>query len=315
MSTQTMSTTRSRKPFYFGPNERLTGAITEPPQGRATIGAVIAGMGIAEVRVARALASLGIATLQIREREEPDDWKAVLNARGVDNFREGLELLRAKHAIERFVCMGNCGIGSAAFRVAVDDPRVIGLILSNPHISPALTIRESYARRFLSLASWKQLLAGKANLRYHLPNARLLAMSLLTRVARISERALIDQSGHNQDATMPDRFDERVADLVRRGTKVLMAFSENDEGLTYFRRLYGHSFERLEAMPGLSIELLPTTTHIPSHDNAAVDTLVSMVERWARDSGLAARPTARYDTARAASSPVRTFRPVGGSGR
>lgn len=287
-----MSTTRSRKTFEFGPDGRLIGAITDPPQGRATIGAVIAEMGLAEMRVARTLASLGIVTLQIREREKPVDWeaeKAGLNSMWTDNFRSALELLREQRGIERFICMGNCGRGSVAFRIALDDPRVIGLILSNPHISPALTIRESYAQRLLSPASWKQLLAGRANLRYHLPNVRLLAMSLLRRVARIPERALIDQSGHNQDATMPDRFDERVRDLLRRGVKVLMAFSENDPGITYFRRLYGQSFERLKSMPGLSIELLATTTHIPSHDNAAASALVSMVDRWAHDSGYAGR--------------------------
>lgn len=287
-----MSTTRSRKTFEFGPDGRLIGAITDPPQGRATIGAVIAEMGLAEMRVARTLASLGIVTLQIREREKPVDWeaeKAGLNSMWTDNFRSALELLREQRGIERFICMGNCGRGSVAFRIALDDPRVIGLILSNPHISPALTIRESYAQRLLSPASWKQLLVGRANLRYHLPNVRLLAMSLLRRIARIPEQALIDQSGHNQDATMPDRFDERVRDLLRRGVKVLMAFSENDPGITYFRRLYGQSFERLKSMPGLSIELLATTTHIPSHDNAAASALVSMVDRWAHDSGYAGR--------------------------
>jgi hypothetical protein len=267
-------------------------------------------MGIAEVRIARTLANLGIVTLQFREREDIDDWKTAFNTRGVDNFREALQLLHDRHGVARFICVGNCGRGSAAFRVAVEDPRVIGLILSNPHISPALTIKESYAKRLTSLASWKQLLTGKANLRYHLPNVRLLAMSLLTRVASISEKALIDQSGHNQDATMPDRFDDRVAELVRRGAHVLMAFSENDEGLTYFRRLYGQSFERLVAMPGLSIELLPTTTHVPSHDNAAVSSLVNMVDRWARASGFAPEPPASDGRPQAVGPTVRPLQPA-----
>jgi hypothetical protein len=184
------------------------------------------------------------------------------------------------------------------------------LILSNPHISPALTIKESYARRFLSAASWKQLLTGKANLSYHLPNVRLLAMSLLRRVARISEQHLIDQSGHNQDATMPDRFDERVGHLVRRGVKILIAFSENDEGLSYFRRLNGQSFERLEAVRGLSIELLPTMTHIPSHDTAATSALVGMVNLWAHDSGFTTPTPTRPRTE---SPGARTLQPVGSS--
>ena len=108
---------------------------------------------------------------------------------------------------------------------------------------------------------------------------------------------------------MPDRFDERVRDLVRRGVRVLMAFSENDEGLTYFRRLYGQAFERLEAMSGLSIELIATTTHVPSFDAAAASALVGMVERWAHDSGFAS-PESKPS---AASPSMRPLRPVGGS--
>jgi len=308
--------TKSRKTFGFGTEDRLIGSITDPPQGRATIGAVIAEMGMAEMRVARALASRGIVALQFKERDEPVDWnaeKAALNSGYLRNYREAVELLRERYGIERFIFMGNCGRGSIAFRIAYDDPRVIGLILTNPHISPALTIKESYANRLLSLASWKQLLTGKADLRYHLPNLPLLAMSLLKRVARISEQTLIDQSGHNQDATMPDRFDKRVADLVRRGVKVLMAFSENDPGLAYFRKLYGQSFERLESVPGLSIELLSTTTHIPSHDSAAASALVSMVDRWAHDSGFGMPSPSRDNQPRAPSPPARPLRPVGGS--
>jgi pimeloyl-ACP methyl ester carboxylesterase len=300
-----MSTVRRCKVFDFGSNNRLIGAITDPPHG-ATIGAVIAGMGVAELRVARALASFGIVTLQIREREESADWIAALNERGVRNFKEAIEYLREQRGLQRFICMGNCGRGSIAFRVALEDPRVIGLVLSNPHISPALTIRESYAKRLMSPASWKQLLAGKANFGYHLKNARLLGMALLRRAARISEQKLIDESGHNKDATMPDRFEERVGQLVRRGVKVLMAFSENDAGLTYFRKLYGQSFERLATVPGLSIDLLPTLTHIPSHDSAAASALVSMVNRWARDSGFAPTHSRVHEPAGRPLQPVRS---------
>jgi hypothetical protein len=276
---------RSPKTFYFGPDDCLQGAITDPTHGRATIGAIIHGMGVAELRTARKLAKLGIVTLQMQIHQEPDDWVTLLNAEGVRYCKEAIKLLHEQRGVDSFICMGNCGRGSISFRVALDDPRVVGLILTNPHISPALTIRESYAQRFLSRESWRRLLGGTANLTYHLPNIRLLVLSLLGRVLGVTERKLIDQSGHNKDLTMPDRFDQRVAGLARRGVKVLMAFAENDEGLSYFRRLYGQSFGRLTS--GLSIKLLATTTHIPSHDDAAAGALARMVDEWAREAGFA----------------------------
>lgn len=275
-----------RKTFEFGPNNCLVAAITDPPRGAPTIGAIISGMGVAEVRAARALARLGIVVLQVRQKEAPDDWKALLNADGVRYCKESIEVLRERRGVEQFICMGNCGRASIAFRVALEDPRVIGLILTNPHISPALTIRESYARRLLSPASWRRLLAGKANLGYHLPHVRLLAMSLFGHVARIDEKKLIDQSGHNRDLTLPDGFDERVRGLAERGVRVLMAFSENDEGLSYFRRLYGQAFERLARIPGVSLDLLSTSTHVISHDDAAAGALVALISRWAQEAGL-----------------------------
>src|SRR5690349_18467237 len=123
-----MSTTRSRKTFEFGPGERLTGSISDPPHGRAAIGAVIVGMGIAEFRVARKLASLGIVTLQNRERNEDPEWKAEFNKPAIANFRKAIKFLPEHRGDGRYIGMGNGGGGSVAFRVALDDPHVIGLI-------------------------------------------------------------------------------------------------------------------------------------------------------------------------------------------
>jgi hypothetical protein len=295
-----MSATPSRRTFEFGPDDCLVAAITDPPGGASKIGAVVAGMGIAEFRVARMLANLGIVTLQVREKNPPADWNTLinlLNAEGVRYCKESIEVLRDRRGVERFICMGNCGRGSIPFRVALEDPRVVGLILSNPHISPALTIRESYAQRLLSAESWRRLLSGKADLKYHLPNARLLAMSLFGRVAGIDEKKLIDQSGHNKDLTLPDRFDERVRGLTERGVRVLMAFAENDEGLAYFRRLYGQSFEKLKAIPGVSLELLATSAHVISQDDDAAGALAGLISAWVRDAGFAS-PATRAETSR-----------------
>jgi pimeloyl-ACP methyl ester carboxylesterase len=276
-------TVAARRPFEFGSDARLTGMITDPRHGASGVGAVIFGMGSAEVRAARLLAQHGIVVLQVRQKDEIEGWHAAQNASGVRRCKESIELLREQRGVERFICMGNCGKASIVFRVALEDPRVVGLILTNPHISPALTIRESYAKRLLSAKSWRRLLAGKANFAYHVPNLRLLAMALFGRFIRVDEKALINRSGHNEDLTIPDRFDERLRGLTRRGVKVLLAFSQNDEGLSYFRKLYGQSFEKVSRIPGVSFDLIRTDTHILSNDDAAAGTLMRLIARWIED--------------------------------
>src|SRR4051812_38154830 len=155
--------------FRFGPEQCLIGAISDPKTSPCSIGAIIWGMGAGELRIARSLARLGIVAMLLRQKERAFSR---LDTEGVRYCKEAIEVLRAKRGVESFILMGICGRASISFYTAVDDPRVIGLILTNPALSPGLTVLESYKNKLRSADSWRRLFAGKLDLSYHLKSAK-----------------------------------------------------------------------------------------------------------------------------------------------
>src|SRR6187551_2631883 len=118
---------RPPKTFRFGPDDCLVATITDPVNDASKIGAVIWGMGVGEIRVARALARLGIVALQVRQKERAFEQ---LDTEGVRYCKAAIELLAEKRRVDNFVLFGNCGRASICFHTAIQDPRVSGLILT-----------------------------------------------------------------------------------------------------------------------------------------------------------------------------------------
>jgi len=275
-----MPAPRAPKVFRFGPDDCLVATITDPANGCSEVGAIVWGMGVAEVRIARALARLGIVALQIRQKERAF---ARLDSEGVRYCKAAMEVLAEKRGVENFVLMGNCGKASICFHTALQDRRVSGLILTNPHVSEALTVSTSFKRRLLSKESWRKLITGEFHLGYHLAAARKLKTLILGRILHAEEKDLIATADLNRDLTLPDRIPERLVALAARGVRILLAFSQKDEGLGYFRTQYGKSFEKLSAVPGVSVEVLPTDAHVLSLDDSASGALAKFISRWASE--------------------------------
>lgn len=276
------SAARAPRTFKFGPDECLVAAITDPKGGAAKVGAIIWGMGVGDVLIARALARLGIVVVQVRQKERAFQR---LDTAGVAYCKAAIELLAEQRGIDSFILLGNCGRASICFRTALDDPRVTGLILSNPHVSQVFTVKETYKRKLLSLNSWKRVLTGRAGLRYHLNSARLLKMLLLGRLTRMDEKTLAEKTNDSGDLAFPDRIDDRLRGLAARGARIFMVFSETDAGLDYFRKLYGKQFERLQGVPRVSVEVLRTSEHVISLDDSAAKTFADAISHWAGSAG------------------------------
>lgn len=266
--------------FTFGTEQNLFGAISDPKGPASSVGAIMWGIGAGELRVARSLARIGIVTMLMRQRK---GGFARLDTEGVRYCREAIEALRSRRSVDSFILVGNCSRASISLRVAVDDPRVIGLILSNPAMDPVFTTFESYKRKLLSAAAWRRLLAGKVSPLFHLRSAKRIKTLFLGRFTRTDEKELIAKSGarFNGDMMMPDNVGPRLEALAGRGVRVLLIFSENDIALGYFRKLYGRSFDGLNEVPGMSAEVLPTPAHILTLDDSAAGVFSETVCRWA----------------------------------
>jgi hypothetical protein len=266
--------------FTFGADQNLFGAICDPKGPLSSVGAIIWGVGAGELRVARSLARLGVVAMLMRQRKGEFDR---LDTEGVRYCREAIETLRSMRAVDRFIFIGNCSRGSISLRATIADPRVIGLVLSNPAMDPVFTTLATYKQKLLSAASWRRLLTGKANPLFHVRSAKRIKTLFFGRVARVNEKQLIAESGarFNGDLMMPDNAGARLEALGRRGVRVLLLFSEGDIALSYFRKLYGKSFEGLSGAPGISAEMLATPEHVLTRDDHAAGALSEAICRWA----------------------------------
>jgi dienelactone hydrolase len=280
--------------FRFGPEQCLVGAITDPKTSRSSVGAIIWGMGPGELRIARSLARLGMAAMLVQQKERAFTR---LDTEGVRYCKAAIESLHAQRGVDSFILMGICGRASISFYTAVDDPRVVGLILANPALSPVLTVLESYKHKLLSAASWRRLIAGKIDLSHHFKSAKRVKSLLFGRLMRADEKTLIASSkaAVNRDLMMPDNIGPRLEALAARGVRVLLVFSDKDPGLGYFRKRYGKYFERLSRQPGMSVEVITTAAHRLTLDDSASSGLEDTMRRWAESARFLARQMSSPD--------------------
>jgi hypothetical protein len=266
--------------FTFGADQNLFGFICDPKGPASSVGAIIWGVGAGELRVARSLARLGVVAMLMRQKKGEFDR---LDTEGVRYCKEAIEALRSRRTVDSFIFVGNCSRASISLRATIDEPCVVGLVLSNPAMDPVFTTLETYKQKLLSAASWRRLLTGKANPFFHLRSARRIKTLFLGRLARTNEKELIAKSGaqFSGQLMMPDNVGPKLEALVKRGVRVLLIFSESNIALGYFRKLYGKTFEGLSKVPGMSTEILSTPAHILTLDDSAAEAFSETICRWA----------------------------------
>jgi hypothetical protein len=256
--------------FNFGPDDALVASITEPKSSSAEIGAIVWGMDIAGLRNARALAALGFTVMQVHQRR-----RQVLA--DVQRCKAAMDALAARRNVEKFILKGSCGRASLCFNTALEDHRVVGIILANPNVSEVLTVSDSYKRKFFSPNTWKRIFTGQINIRRHIANAHWFAQSVLGRLKREDEKFLVERftggSAYKKDRTLPDNIDEKLKILIERNVNILIIFSKNDDSLLYFEKKFGRSFERLGSSTRLSLEVVPIEGHSIWKDDAAASVM------------------------------------------
>ncbi len=291
------------EPIQFGPGQRLFGLVTRPV--RATTRPAILLMSIGAnhhigsnglyVRFARAFAALGFSSLRF-DLSGIGDSEAAPGERdnqpypkgALDDVRAAMEVLRAR-GHRRFVMIGLCSGGYHAFKTAVRDPSVVGLMVINPQTfdyqegAPLDVTRrhwsnvgeaKQYQQSMLSLEKWKKLLRGQVNVRH-------VAGVVLERAKTVIGTRLRRALGLERDAKRL-AFGDEFAKLCERGTDFFMIFSTDDPGLDYLKLHAARQVEALRGHPRFGyVEIAgPDHTFTPLWSQAELQAL--LVERLQR---------------------------------
>jgi amino acid adenylation domain-containing protein len=276
--------------FEFGPGGAYLGYITDPPRPRSQTGVIVFGLGRLESRVARRLAALGLVVMQIQVFRNYADVQPRLqfyDDAGVAACTKAIEELLSKRPVTQVVLMGDCAEANLSFNTALEDRRVIGLILTNPNFHPLparLRFIDRLSLRLFNRAAWHRLATGESRL----------AKSILHRLgSRSAGQWLAGQMSFNRHVTLPPDFDRKLSSLLtERSGRSLIVFSKDRDGWSFFRRIYRATLQQLIAGNRLNFEVMPVNARDDPADEQLTCQFADVVADWAGEALLprAAQP-------------------------
>ncbi|GAC1556851.1 MAG: alpha/beta hydrolase [Beijerinckiaceae bacterium] len=267
-------------PAQIGEGGRLIGilcrAISGEQQRKAILflnaGAIYhIGWARMHVDMARELAHSGVSSLRldlagIGDSDEPKDGAAQLYDSALSaDVQAALDWLEAR-GIGDLTVFGSCSGAYQAFHAAISDRRIKRLALVNQLCfvwGPAYAVQlqawrrtkstEVAARQDLSDATVRMLtmrgLAARA-----MPFAKSLAKFALRHATNLAVRATMLWNGKN----LVERW---FGELSKRGTRVLLVYSDNDAGLIELERYMGPQGCSATALPGVTKRLIANADH------------------------------------------------------
>jgi hypothetical protein len=272
-----MASIKTGRVFRFGPDDCLVGSFTAPTQASSRTGVILWGMGLAEMQAARLLARQGFPCLQTRLHKQDDvswdDLRQIYDVVGINRFKDAMSVLGAQYNVERFILMGNCAHANMSFNTALEDSRVAGLILTNPHFSGVQTFGLSFGRKALRPRSWRKLLSGEIKLSW-------LRATLLRKLGLADEQTVISQWEYKRDLVLPADFGGKLEGLAERGVACLIVYAFHERSLQYLRAAYGKAIAALEASGSVTLKVIDRDSHIFSKDHVAVEMLNDIIGQW-----------------------------------
>ena len=229
------------------------------------------GWGGSTLAMARQLAVEGIASLRIDVAgigDSPDiagrDPQVMYSAEPVSDFSAALDFLESR-GLGRFCAVGLCSGAHLCFHSALRDDRIEQVMMVNLQKfiwragdSLEIAMRESYRstnfyKRSLTRAdTWKRLLRGEIRMGG-------IARAVLRRISRrvLDKAAMFGGSACNEGAQVRAGMHR----LSERGTKVLLAYSDNDGGIDELALHFGGGDRWLAAYPGVQLKYITGADH------------------------------------------------------
>jgi len=279
------------KPVTFGPGAGLVGIWCEPQSsaGRVPLPAVVlvnsgvihrAGVGRLHVRLARAMAELGFASLRfdlsgIGDSARPRDAAALeeIVARDVD---AAVAWAKNRSGVDSAILMGLCTGARDALDHALKDRSVAGVVA----IDVVANLRNwqfwvvHYGRRFFRLRSWMNAMGGR--------NRRV--ANVLRQVASGMQNGNGRPAGSRplvlgiRPHLAKDALGDHIRDLLDGGTRLLFAFAAGEGGPYNHRRQMAELYPDLTARRGFSWEFFPEADHIFSERDQQARLIVRITE-------------------------------------
>lgn len=189
------------------------------------------------------------------------------------DVQDAFDFLSISMAISSFILVGFCSGADLAYRVAVADKRVVGVILIDglpyrTRRSPAID-RLQRAARVLVDGRWRRLLSSNGSV------WRKLARLIRRQSTTTPDFAGGTASSSGRDTPPRIEVESGLRDLVTRGVKLLIIYTE---GRGYYRRQFANLFPKVP-LGSVQVDYLRGADHTFSLI-ANQDGLVRLIDRW-----------------------------------
>ncbi|SFB53778.1 hypothetical protein SAMN03159496_04805 [Rhizobium sp. NFR07] len=288
-------------PMRFGAPQHLVGVLCEP-SGTSRRDTVVlfltsaydrhSGWGRSTVGMARRLARAGIASLRFDTAGVADSApvpgrpaQVLYHDSQIGDVTDALDFLQSRN-FGRICVSGRCSGAYLAFRAALQDERIAGVIAVNPAVFRWQTGRsvddavvngtrslEDYGRRAFNRATLKRIFSGEVDL-----------VAALSNIANGLGRRLTRGVLHAIRFVLPEGREIRQAfeTLHRRGMPLAILYSDEDLGLEQYSYYFGRDGCSHVQWENVSATIIPDADHNLTPPEAAqiyLDAVMHMVAR------------------------------------
>lgn len=248
----------------FGDNDRLLGILTEPA-GQKPVGDIavlLLNAGIIHrigphrlnVKLARHAASSGYPALRFDLSGLGDSAPAGLSNdfadQAVSDIAAALDCIEQQTGCRRVVGVGLCSGADNLFNAAGSDPRLCGLMLLDPYAYASFTAKVMFLAQCASNAGhWKRLAFKMGQRLRPFP------------ASGADETAETEASDDDRDAPPRLEFGARLLEIVRRGTRVSLIYTENSSSAINAAGQFRRRFREFDFGDSLEVSVYSDVDH------------------------------------------------------
>jgi hypothetical protein len=228
--------THTEKVFFFGPEGRLHGVLTEPEPSARIEGAPAVltwNVGLNHhvgphrffVDMTRVLAERGFTSLRfdisgLGDSEVSRDDARPDFERAVSDVRSAIAALKKQRGFDRFVPVGFCSSVDAAHSLGVNDREICGVVYLEGYGFRTHGFYLRYPLRFLDKNRWERIL-------------RLKYPRLFGDPASVNDPSHEREQVYLRDYPSPEKLSSDVFSMVDRGARLLLIYVGGDTDYHY----------------------------------------------------------------------------------